>query len=189
MKRVFADTSYWIALFNPEDDWAKGALRATKELGEVQLVTTQEVPDGVPEFLRGLRAGRAPSGFGSGSGDSYLKRRNRDCADARLVFGGVGSLREFARLQPDGLCEPVRHAGGRHWGGPERPHGVSEGRVQGLALRARQYSLAITNIMFTVMVKIYLTHQATCRNIYSWHLTNREPSPMQSFTSQTPTIA
>ena len=48
MRRVFADTSYWIALFNPEDEWSKGAVRATHSLGEVHLVTTQDV---LTEFL------------------------------------------------------------------------------------------------------------------------------------------
>lgn len=48
MKRVFADTSYWIALFNPQDEWADDALRATRSLGDVQLITTQEV---LTEFL------------------------------------------------------------------------------------------------------------------------------------------
>jgi predicted nucleic acid-binding protein len=49
MRRLFADTSYWIALFNPQDEWSKGAVRATQSLGEeVHLVTTQDV---LTEFL------------------------------------------------------------------------------------------------------------------------------------------
>jgi predicted nucleic acid-binding protein len=56
MRRVFADTSYWIALFNPEDEWSKGAVRATHSLGEVHLVTTQDV---LTEFLN-FFAGASP---------------------------------------------------------------------------------------------------------------------------------
>lgn len=56
MRRVFADTSYWIALFNPHDEWSPAAWRATRSLGGVQLVTTQEV---LAEFLN-FFAGAGP---------------------------------------------------------------------------------------------------------------------------------
>src|SRR5689334_9503013 len=43
MRTVFADTVYWSALINPRDQWRSAALQATKALGDVQMVTTQEV--------------------------------------------------------------------------------------------------------------------------------------------------
>ena len=43
MKRVFADTIYWIALINPRDQWHDKAVEAGKSLGKVTLVTTDNV--------------------------------------------------------------------------------------------------------------------------------------------------
>ncbi len=43
MRTVFADTPYWIAMLNPEDQCAPAALAASRELGDARLVTTQEV--------------------------------------------------------------------------------------------------------------------------------------------------
>lgn len=43
MRTVFADTPYWIAMLNPEDECAPLALAASRELGNARLVTTQEV--------------------------------------------------------------------------------------------------------------------------------------------------
>ena len=51
MRTVFADSLYWLAVANPRDPW-RAAARATKrELGAVQIVTTDEV---LAEFLTGL---------------------------------------------------------------------------------------------------------------------------------------
>lgn len=54
MKSVFADTLYWVAIVRPDDPWAAGARRARQELGEVLLVTTDEV---LTEFLAALSRG------------------------------------------------------------------------------------------------------------------------------------
>jgi|ERR1017187_3491998 predicted nucleic acid-binding protein len=56
MKTVFADTFYWIALANPKDEWHQAAINASKRLGQVHLVTTDEV---LVEFLAFM------SGYGS----------------------------------------------------------------------------------------------------------------------------
>jgi len=48
MKKVFVDTAYWVAIANPNDPWNKAAGEAHGRLGEVKLVTTQEV---LGEFL------------------------------------------------------------------------------------------------------------------------------------------
>ena len=60
MRRVFADTLYWVAITLPNDPWHVPALDAYLGLGEVHLVTTDEV---LSEFLTAL----------SGSG-SYFRR-------------------------------------------------------------------------------------------------------------------
>lgn len=52
MKKVFADTLYWVAVVRPRDQWQSAALMAKKALGEVSLVTTDEV---LGEFLAVLR--------------------------------------------------------------------------------------------------------------------------------------
>lgn len=54
MKRVFADTLYWGAILQPRDQYHRQAIRARKTLGEVLLVTTDEV---LIELLNGLSLG------------------------------------------------------------------------------------------------------------------------------------
>lgn len=54
MKEVFADSHYWIAIVNPDDPWAKVAKAARSALGEVFIVTTDEV---LTEFLAALSRG------------------------------------------------------------------------------------------------------------------------------------
>ncbi|MGI9037151.1 MAG: type II toxin-antitoxin system VapC family toxin [Pyrinomonadaceae bacterium] len=43
MKRVFADSFYWIALINPKDQWRKRALEASRNLADVSIITTDEI--------------------------------------------------------------------------------------------------------------------------------------------------
>jgi predicted nucleic acid-binding protein len=51
MKAVFADSHYWVAIVNPNDQW-KGAAKSAKSLlGDVIIVTTDEV---LTEFLTAL---------------------------------------------------------------------------------------------------------------------------------------
>jgi hypothetical protein len=61
MRRVFADTVYWITLANPLDQWHRSAAQASRTLGGTEIVTTEEV---LTEFLahfsgrgRAVRAG------------------------------------------------------------------------------------------------------------------------------------
>lgn len=48
MRKVFADTHYWIAVTHQKDQWHKQALNARSALGETILFTTDEV---LIEFL------------------------------------------------------------------------------------------------------------------------------------------
>jgi len=48
VKAVFVDTLYWVAIVNPRDQWYESAKKARKKLGNVRLVTTDEV---LVEFL------------------------------------------------------------------------------------------------------------------------------------------
>jgi len=54
MKTVFADSHYWIARVRPGDPWAEAAKAAKSSLGEVFIVTTDEV---LTEFLAALSKG------------------------------------------------------------------------------------------------------------------------------------
>ena len=54
MKTVFADSLYWIAIARPADPWASPARKSRATLGDVQIVTTDEV---LSEFLTALSAG------------------------------------------------------------------------------------------------------------------------------------
>lgn len=52
MNRVFADSCYWIGLFDPADELHARAIEAREQFSEVQLVTTEEV---LTEFLTRMR--------------------------------------------------------------------------------------------------------------------------------------
>jgi predicted nucleic acid-binding protein len=43
MRLVFADTLYWGALLNPKDQYSEVAREVRNSLGEIRLVTTEEV--------------------------------------------------------------------------------------------------------------------------------------------------
>ncbi len=51
MKRVFADTCYWIAITRPNDPLKTAANEARKRLGICKLITTEEV---LTEYLTAL---------------------------------------------------------------------------------------------------------------------------------------
>ena len=48
MTRVFADAMYWIAVANRKDQWYGKVISVMRSLGQVTLLTTEEVFD---EFL------------------------------------------------------------------------------------------------------------------------------------------
>ena len=48
MRRVFADTMYWIALASLHDQWHAAAIRVSRTLQKALIVTTEEV---LSEFL------------------------------------------------------------------------------------------------------------------------------------------
>jgi predicted nucleic acid-binding protein len=54
MKRVFVDSHYWIAVTNPNDQWAEAAKLARDRVEDALLVTCDEV---LSEFLTGLSKG------------------------------------------------------------------------------------------------------------------------------------
>jgi len=54
MITVFADTVYWVATVRPNDQWKEAARRARESLGNVRLLTTDEV---LTEFLASLSGG------------------------------------------------------------------------------------------------------------------------------------
>jgi predicted nucleic acid-binding protein len=43
MRRIFADSLYWIALSHQRDQWHAAALKASRALQSVEIVTTQEM--------------------------------------------------------------------------------------------------------------------------------------------------
>jgi predicted nucleic acid-binding protein len=52
VRRVFADSLYWIALSSPKDQWHAAAMSASRAVGGAEIVTSQEV---LSEFLAALR--------------------------------------------------------------------------------------------------------------------------------------
>ena len=69
MKIVFADTGYWVALFNPQDQLHQKAITNSMSLGKVRLLTTEMVLDELltalsklpvrPYAIRGVETVRA----------------------------------------------------------------------------------------------------------------------------------
>lgn len=51
MKVVFADTGYWVAVLNPNDDWNARAIDVSRSLGKFRIVTTEMVLDELPAAL------------------------------------------------------------------------------------------------------------------------------------------
>jgi predicted nucleic acid-binding protein len=51
MKSIFADTSYWIALFNPRDELHAKAVAAAQKYSDDKIVTSEMV---LVEFLNGF---------------------------------------------------------------------------------------------------------------------------------------
>lgn len=43
MRKIFADTSYWVALLWLEDQWRETALKASRETRDAEIVTTESV--------------------------------------------------------------------------------------------------------------------------------------------------
>lgn len=54
MKAVFADTGYWIALWNPQDELHRKALSVARRLGAVEVVTTRGVLTEALNFTSGM---------------------------------------------------------------------------------------------------------------------------------------
>jgi predicted nucleic acid-binding protein len=54
MNYVFADTFYWIAIVKPNDSYHEDVKKLKSNLGDVRLVTTEEV---LAEFLTVLSRG------------------------------------------------------------------------------------------------------------------------------------
>lgn len=54
MKKVFVDTLYWLAIVRPRDPWQTSAKKARSSVGNVFMVSTDEV---LTEFLNALSPG------------------------------------------------------------------------------------------------------------------------------------
>ena len=62
MRVVFADSGYWIAMFNPVDSLHEKAETVTARLGIFRIMTTQMV---LVEFLNFMSSGRVSARDGS----------------------------------------------------------------------------------------------------------------------------
>jgi len=69
MRRVFADSLYWIALSHPRDQHHAAALRLSLTLQQAEIVTTDEV---LSEFLTALRHNRQLRSLAAIQADSVL---------------------------------------------------------------------------------------------------------------------
>jgi predicted nucleic acid-binding protein len=56
MTAAFADTLYWYGLANPHDQWHPVVLQTRARLGQVSIITTEEV---LTEFLTAMSGGGA----------------------------------------------------------------------------------------------------------------------------------
>ena len=58
MNEVFADTGYWFAMVNPDDNWHRNAQNASQSLGNRKIVTTEMV---LAEFFALMSGGGSES--------------------------------------------------------------------------------------------------------------------------------
>ncbi|MFM7713989.1 MAG: type II toxin-antitoxin system VapC family toxin [Microcystis sp.] len=58
MKQIFADTFYWVALINSQDNWHQRVREVTSSLKNVELVTMDEVLVEVLNFMSAQGANR-----------------------------------------------------------------------------------------------------------------------------------
>jgi predicted nucleic acid-binding protein len=74
MRRIFADTLYWVALAHRKDQWHARAVQVSRQIGAALLVTTDEV---LTEFLNHFSA------FGDQT--RYAPRPRTRCADSSPI--------------------------------------------------------------------------------------------------------
>jgi predicted nucleic acid-binding protein len=89
MKRVFADTAYWVAVVRSGDQWTEIARQARDELGPVRLLTTDEV---LGELLTVLS-----------KGGERIRRRAVRMVRAILLDATVEVIPQSRRSFADGL--------------------------------------------------------------------------------------
>jgi len=107
VRTVFADTVYWVALLMGNDPWAQMAQGVTQTLGEVHLVTTEEI---LSEFLAAIsRAGRTARKIAAErvldllhDGLEFYMRRLASISTDR--WAGLTSRRCPDRAAPTALC-------------------------------------------------------------------------------------
>ena len=89
MKLVFADTLYWGAALHPQDQYRALVIRARERIGEVRLVTTDEV---LTELLDGLA--QRGTNLREAAARAVLKILARDglSAVACILSGGLAPL-------------------------------------------------------------------------------------------------
>jgi len=75
MRRVFADSLYWIALSHPGDQWHAAAMKASHTLQHAEIVTTQEI---LGELLTAFRYNPQLRGIAA-------RRVHQISADPRII--------------------------------------------------------------------------------------------------------
>jgi predicted nucleic acid-binding protein len=74
LKKVFADTAYWVAIAKPDDPWGEEARKVSETLRSARIVTTDEV---LAEFLTAVsRAGGAVRAEASEMARQILRNPN-----------------------------------------------------------------------------------------------------------------
>ena len=77
MNKIFADTSYWVALIDPKDKWHSKALNLSQSLAGLKLITTDEVLSEVLTFFSGygshIRKSVAEIVFGILTNETYVE--------------------------------------------------------------------------------------------------------------------
>ena len=77
MNKIFADTSYWVALIDPKDKWHSKAINLSQSLAGLKLITTDEVLSEVLTFFSGygphIRKSVAEIVFGALTNETYIE--------------------------------------------------------------------------------------------------------------------
>jgi hypothetical protein len=136
VRPIFADTLYWGAVLHPLDRYRAQVIRAREQLGDICLVTTDEVLtellDGLGQrgtHLREAAAGAVRKILNDSRVTVYRQSRESPLAGLRLY-----EQRKDKGLQPCGLHIHDNHATPRDFGSPDQRPPCHTRRLSGRSL-------------------------------------------------------
>ena len=96
MKVAFVDTLYFVALFNPRDQWHERAIAASKLVAETKLITTEDVLVELLNFFSEYGE-KARLGAVTQAGNSQRREYRSGATEPRNIYSGSHPVQSTAR--------------------------------------------------------------------------------------------